>query len=67
MMALSSPIVVVSTPPAQGTKHKYQVTIVMPGGLIGKAWGLYATQWEAIDSHMDAFADARRISARRLS
>jgi hypothetical protein len=46
--------------------HKYQITIVMPDGSRGTAWGLFASQWAAIDSYLTAFANARRISARRL-
>lgn len=47
--------------------HKYQITIVMPDGSHGTAWGLFATAWDAIDAAMDTFADALRISARRLA
>ena len=47
--------------------HKYQITIVMPDGSRASAWGLFATEWDAIDSYMTAFATAKRIGARRLS
>ena len=46
--------------------HKYQITIVMPDGSRGTAWGLFKTQWDAIERYMDAFAAAKRISARRM-
>ena len=45
--------------------HKYLITIVMADGSTGKAWGLFATAWDAIDAFMTAFFDAKRISARR--
>ncbi len=47
--------------------HKYRITIVMPDGSHGTAWGRFGTDWDAIDAVMTAFGDARRISARRLS
>lgn len=47
--------------------HKYQITIVMPDGSRGTAWGLFASQWAAIEAHLATFADAKRISARRLA
>lgn len=47
--------------------HKYQITIVMPDGSRGTAWGLFASQWAAIESYLNVFANAKRVSARRLS
>jgi hypothetical protein len=47
--------------------HKYVITIVMADGSTGKAWGLFATAWDAIDSVMTTFTDAKRIGARRLA
>lgn len=47
--------------------RKYVISIVMPDGSCGKAWGLFPSAWAAIDSVMATFADAKRISARRLA
>lgn len=49
------------------TLHKYRITIVMRDGSRGTAWGRFGNQWDAIDSVMTTFGDAKRISARRLS
>lgn len=46
--------------------HKYMITIVMPDGSRGTGWGLFDSDWDAIDAYMTAFAGARRIAARRL-
>lgn len=47
--------------------HKYLITIVMADGSQGRCHGLFENDWHAIDCVMDAFFDARRISARRLA
>lgn len=59
------PVAPVPAPP--GVMHKYRITIVMPDGSRGAAWGQFANDWDAIDTTIDAFSDAKRISARRLS
>lgn len=47
--------------------RKYQVTIVMSDGSSGIAWGLFSSDWEAIDRYMGAFPEAKSIIPRRLS
>ena len=47
--------------------HKYQVTIRMPDGSLGRCWGLFSSDWNAIDTVMASFPDAKRISARRMA
>lgn len=45
----------------------YLICITMPDGSQGRHHGLYADGFDAIVYAMDAFPQARRISARRLS
>ncbi len=47
--------------------HKYEIIIVMPDGSSAKGWGLFASDWDAINQYMGAFPDAKRISPRRVS
>ncbi len=46
--------------------HKFEIVITMHDGSTGTAWGLFATDWDAIDSALDTFADAASVTARRL-
>lgn len=46
--------------------HKFEIVITMHDGSTGTAWGLYATDWDAIDSALTNFADAASVTARRL-
>ena len=47
--------------------HKYQVTLLMADGSRGTAWGLFDSDWDAIDQYLGAFPTLTRISLRRLS
>ena len=47
--------------------HKYRITITMPGGARSTAWGLFASDWDAIDRYLSAFPTAKCITPRRLS
>lgn len=49
------------------TLNKYRITIVMPDGSHGTAWGRFGNDWDAIEAVMTAFSEAKRISARRVS
>ena len=46
---------------------KYLITITMADGSTGRAWGLYASAWDAIDSAMTAFPLAVSVAPRRLA
>lgn len=46
--------------------NKYIITITMPDGSTGRAWGLYASDWDAIDAYMLAFPSAASVTPRRL-
>lgn len=46
--------------------NKYLITITMADGSSGRAWGLYANDWDAIDSALTAFGDASSVVARRI-
>ena len=45
---------------------KYLIIITMPDGSVGRSQGLFATDWDAIDSAFTSFADAINVVARRL-
>ena len=45
----------------------YLITIVMHDGSGGTCRGAFASDWQAIDTMMTAFHDAKRIIPRRLS
>lgn len=46
--------------------NKYLITITMPDGSKGCAWGLYATDWDAIDTTLRCFPGAASVTPRRL-
>ncbi len=46
--------------------HKYRITITLPGGKRTAAWGLFASDWHAIDQCLDDFPTAKSITPRRL-
>lgn len=46
--------------------NKYLIIITMPDGSVGRAWGLYATDWDAIDTAMCCFPGAASVTPRRL-
>ena len=46
--------------------HKFEIVITMRDGSSGTAWGLFATDWDAIDSALTNFVDAASVTARRL-
>jgi len=45
----------------------YLLTIKMPDGSVGRCRGMFANDWDAITTMLDAFGDARMVSARRLA
>ena len=47
--------------------HKFRISVVMHDGSRGTSWGLFTNYWDAIDSAMTAFYNARRITARRVA
>lgn len=44
----------------------YQLTITMPDGSQGKAYGIFSSSCAAVIQVMDDFPNAKRISARRM-
>lgn len=47
--------------------RRYEIVITMPDGSQGRHSGIYADGFAAAIAAMEAFPEARRISARRLS
>lgn len=47
--------------------NKYLIIITMRDGSVGRAKGIFASDWDAIDSAFTSFADAINVVARRLA
>lgn len=47
--------------------HSYLIKIVMHDGSKGQCKGRFVNDWAAVDAMLDAFFEARHISARRLA
>ncbi|MEG0558195.1 MAG: hypothetical protein RR574_17270, partial [Comamonas sp.] len=47
--------------------YRYQITMALEGRALGVAFGNYDSDWQAIDTALEMFHDARCVTVRRIA